>query len=166
MLVLTGCGAKRGSPPRALPTVAPASCVAPLPLVFGTPMRASSRQGTDQLRASCVRGAAPECLFTVEVPARSELRVSLETNDFDGALALYDAAGSAGSPRELRCVDDVPNGDTHHSRLDFALPPGSYLLELRLGIQVPAQVPAQAPAQPRARAVTARPFRISSPISH
>jgi hypothetical protein len=128
VLALTGCGAKRGSPLRALPTVAPVSCVAPLSLVFGTPMRASSRQGSDRLRASCVRGAAAECVFTVDVLARSELRVSLETNDFDGALALYDAAGNASAPRELRCVDDVPNGDTHHSRLEFALPPGRYLL--------------------------------------
>jgi len=128
VLALTACAAKRGSPPRALPTVTAASCAAPLPLVFGTPMRASSRDGKDQLRASCVRGAAPECLFTVDVPTRSELRVSLETNDFDGALALYDTAGSASAPRELRCVDDVPTGDTHHSRLDLALPPGRYLL--------------------------------------
>jgi hypothetical protein len=91
-------------------------------------MRASSRHGNDQLTASCVRGAAPECLFTLDVARRADLRVSLETNDFDGALAIYDAAGSPNRPRELRCVDDVPNGDTHHSRLELALPPGRYLL--------------------------------------
>lgn len=91
-------------------------------------MRASSRQGHDQLTASCVRGAAPECLFTIDVTRRSDLRVALETNDFDGALALFDTAGSPNRPRELRCVDDVPNGDTHHSRLELAVPPGRYLL--------------------------------------
>jgi hypothetical protein len=128
LLTLLGCGGRTGAVPRPLPTVQAASCVAPLPLVFGTPMRASSRQGKDQLTASCVRGAAPECLFTLDVPKRADLRVSLETNDFDGALALFDTAGSPSHPRELRCVDDVPNGDTHHSRLELALPPGRYLL--------------------------------------
>jgi len=56
---------------------------------------------------------------------RSELRVALESNDFDGALALY---ADNSQPSELRCVDDTPSGDLHHARLDLALSPGRYLV--------------------------------------
>ena len=90
-------------------------------------MRASTRLGQDQLRASCLRGAAPECVFALEVSERSELRVALQTDDFDGALALYDALPGV-PPRELRCVDDSPAGDVHHARLDATIVPGNYLL--------------------------------------
>jgi hypothetical protein len=78
------------------------------------------------VRASCVRGAAPECVFAFQVDERSELRAALETSDFDGSLTLFDASG--GAPKELRCVDDLPQGDFHHARLESALPPGSYML--------------------------------------
>lgn len=128
LLGLAGCQQAPARTVASLRPVAPASCESLIPLVFGTPTRANTRQGHDAIRASCVRGAAPECLFRFDVPQSSDLRVALETNDFDGALALYDAKGVANSPRELRCVDDLPSGDMHHARIDLSLAPGSYLL--------------------------------------
>lgn len=101
------------------------SCEEPLELLPGSALQASTRAGRSVLRASCVRGAAPECLFRLDVPKRAELRASLETSDFDGALVLYDATGEA---RELRCVDDSPSGDVHHARFAQTLAAGSYLL--------------------------------------
>jgi hypothetical protein len=103
------------------------TCEGRVPLRPGAPVQASTQTGQDATRASCVRGAAPECLFSFQVERRAELRVALETSDFDGSLALFDVAGH-GEPRELRCVDDVPQGDFHHSRLEMALAPGSYML--------------------------------------
>lgn len=103
------------------------ACDKTLPLLVGSPMRASTRLGQEQLRASCLRGAAPECVFALEVRERSELRVALQTDAFDGALALYDAR-SGSAPHELRCVDDSPAGDVHHARLDATVVPGNYLL--------------------------------------
>lgn len=88
-------------------------------------MRASTRLGGDRLRASCLRTAAPECVFTLEVKERAELRVALESNDFDGALALYT---DRAPPSELACVDDTPSGDIHHARIETALAPGRYLV--------------------------------------
>lgn len=90
-------------------------------------MRASTRLGQSGLRASCLRGDAPECVFTFDVEARSELRVALESSDFDGALALY-ADTPTPTPTELRCVDDAPSGDLHHARIETSVAPGRYLL--------------------------------------
>jgi hypothetical protein len=81
--------------------------------------------GVSALRASCLRGDAPECIYALDVPERSELRVALESSDFDGALALY---ADGDTPTELRCVDDVPSGDLHHARIDATIAPGRYLL--------------------------------------
>jgi hypothetical protein len=129
-LALIGCRHSSFGPRGAAPAVseAPRSCMQPIPLRVGSPMRASTRTGGDSLRASCLRGAAPECVFELEASTRSELRVALETGAFDGALALYERGVSGSAPRELRCVDDLPSGDVHHSRLDATLPAGSYLL--------------------------------------
>lgn len=89
-------------------------------------MRATTRVGTDARRPSCLRGAAaPECVFTLDVEERSQLRVALESSDFDGALALYRDTPEA---EELRCVDDSPSGDVHHARFETSLAPGRYLL--------------------------------------
>jgi hypothetical protein len=73
-----------------------------------------------------VRAEAPECLYRLEVAQRSDLRASLLSADFDGALTLL--AGEDGAAGELACVDDAPLGDTHHARIDLTLEPGSYLL--------------------------------------
>lgn len=105
----------------------PVSCgPAPLDLTFGRPIIASTARGDSRREASCVRAEAPECLYRFEVPVRSDLRASLLSADFDGALSLL--AGEDGSAGELVCVDDLPLGDTHHAHLDAPLEPGSYLL--------------------------------------
>jgi len=88
-------------------------------------MRGSTAFGSDRESASCTRGRAPECVFTLEVPARSELRVALETSNFDGALAIYT---DGDDPRELACIDDTPTGDARHARLERSLAPGRYRL--------------------------------------
>ncbi|MDB4971973.1 MAG: hypothetical protein JWN48_314 [Myxococcaceae bacterium] len=137
VLALTGCrhGAGVGKPKLGQRAGGASSSAAPLrscgalqPLPIGRPTRASTASGDDRLRASCVRGAAPECVFEVVVDARSELRVALETGDFDGSLSLYEQWKGGRALQELRCVDDVPSGDVHHSRLDMTLGPGRYLL--------------------------------------
>ena len=123
VLLLGGCArAPAGVSP--LPTVASA-CLATLPLSPGTPVRASTLFGHDAVTASCVRGAAPECRFALEVRQPSLLRASLESGSFDGSLALY-RAGTP--PEELRCNDDLPSGDVRHARLEASVAPGSYLL--------------------------------------
>ncbi|HEX5657276.1 MAG TPA: hypothetical protein VFX59_08775 [Polyangiales bacterium] len=119
-------GCPSAPPQRAAPLVPKLTCEAPIALRPGAPLQASTLTGRDAVRASCVRGAAPECVFAFQVDVRSELRAALETSDFDGSLTLFDASG--GLPRELRCVDDVPQGDFHHARLESALAPGSYML--------------------------------------
>jgi hypothetical protein len=98
----------------------------PVELVFGRPITASTVRGESRREASCVRAEAPECLYGFEVPVRSDLRASLLSADFDGALSLL--ASADGSAGELSCVDDLPLGDTHHARIDASLEPGSYLL--------------------------------------
>lgn len=91
----------------------------------GLSLRGSTALGLDAQHASCVRGSAPDCTFAFEVTARSELRASLETSNFDGALALFADSGGA---RELACIDDTPSGDARHARLERSLAPGRYLL--------------------------------------
>jgi hypothetical protein len=119
-------GCPGAPPPRAAQVVPKLTCEAPIALLPGAPVQASTLTGRDAVRASCVRGAAPECVFAFRVEERSELRAALETSDFDGSLTLFDASG--GLPKELRCVDDLPQGDFHHARLESALAPGSYML--------------------------------------
>ncbi len=111
---------------RATPPVPKLTCQAPIPLRAGVPLQASTLTGRDGVRASCVRGSAPECVFAFRIDKRSELRAALETSDFDGSLTLFDASG--GLPKELRCVDDLPQGDFHHARLESALSPGAFML--------------------------------------
>ncbi|MDB4987637.1 MAG: hypothetical protein JWN04_2815 [Myxococcaceae bacterium] len=134
-LIITLCGCRHTASPPApragrsgASTPTQRSCEAPLPLSFGASIQGSTASGHDRLRASCVRGAAPECVYELQVEQRSELRVALETGQFDGSLALYEQAEGGRSLRELRCVDDVPTGDLHHTRLDLTVPPGRYLL--------------------------------------
>ncbi len=123
----SGCSRSTGALRVPAPAPLAASCAAPVALRPGTSARANTQLGRDALRASCVRGSAPECVYTLDVHERSELRVSLESSDFDGALALYSETGS-GAPRELRCVDDTPSGDPHHARIEVSVAPGHYLI--------------------------------------
>jgi hypothetical protein len=130
VLPLTGCrpAGPTTQPPARVGRGQLEACDKLLPLRFGSPIRASTRSGLDQLRASCVRGTAPECVFELQVERRSELRVALETGELDGSLALFERATTGAPARELRCVDDTPTGDLHHTRLDMTLGPGRYVL--------------------------------------
>lgn len=98
-------------------------CARAIALTPGAVLRADSSLGSHEFAPSCVRGSAPACVFSLDVAERSELRVSLESSNFDGALALY---GAGEPPRELRCVDDAPSGDVHHARFELAVAPGRY----------------------------------------
>lgn len=119
---VVGCAARGAT--AVLPIAPVDGCYAPIPLVPGRSLRASTQTGIDTYRPSCARGTARECAFTVDVSAPSELRAMLETSNFDGALALYEQD----TGRELRCVDDAPPGDTRHARLERTLSPGRYQL--------------------------------------
>ncbi len=61
-----------------------------------------------------------------EVAQRADLRATLFSQDFDGALSLYALAPA----QELGCADDSPLGDTHRARLDLTLEPGKYALHV------------------------------------
>jgi hypothetical protein len=95
-------------------------------LPVGASVVARTRSGQSLVASSCVRRASPECSYSFELSERSELRATLFSQNFDGALALY-----ALSPdRELFCADDSPLGDTHRARLDVPLAPGKYALHV------------------------------------
>lgn len=98
------------------------ACGTNVPLAVGTPVLSSTLVGDDLVRGSCVRGSAPECVFILDVPSRSDVRLSLESADFDGALILMDQYRS----QEIVCVDDSPTGDTHHTRIETTLGAGRY----------------------------------------
>ncbi|MFT3927978.1 MAG: hypothetical protein QM778_35950 [Myxococcales bacterium] len=98
------------------------ACGTKVPLKLGTPLLSSTLVGDDLVRGSCVRGTAPECVFILDVPTRSDVRVSLESADFDGALVLADPERTT----EFLCVDDSPTGDTHHTRFETTLGAGQY----------------------------------------
>ncbi len=93
-------------------------------LPIGRSVVGSTAGGADRIHGSCVQGAGPECVHTLEVPARANVRIDLASANFDGALVLLDGSGD---PRgEISCVDDTPRGDTHHTRIDATLNPGTY----------------------------------------
>ena len=98
------------------------ACGTNVPLRVGTPVLSSTLVGDDMTRGSCVRGSAPECVFMLDVPARSDVRLSLESADFDGSLVLFDQYRS----NEILCIDDSPTGDTHHTRIETTLGAGRY----------------------------------------
>ena len=110
------------------------------------------------------RSVVPAAQATLPAAGEAQLLVvghGLAGGVLDSLILNAEGKPAAGGRVELLSVTPGESGepDLVIGRLSAgSLPPGSYLLELRLGIQVPAQ--------PRARAVTARPFRISSPISH
>src|SRR5689334_20990792 len=93
MLALAGCGTRGSTGQRAALTdhvpASVAACGTDVPLPWGRPMISSTAIGTDVLHGSCVRGTAPECVFSLDVPTRADVRLSLESADFDGALVLY-----------------------------------------------------------------------------
>lgn len=127
-LGLTSCGA-----PRQATTIPPTPhssqrivCQGRVAVPFGRSLLGNTEGGTDFMQGSCVRGAGSECVYTFDLASRSNVRLGLESTDFDGALVLLDGSGD---PRgELACVDDTPRGDTHHARIDATLNAGRYYL--------------------------------------
>jgi hypothetical protein len=103
------------------PLVVPCGGVIPI----GRPVIASMDGQADRLRASCARGAGPECVFKIDIPVRASLRLGVESDELDAALALSRAADARD---ELACADDTPTGDTRHARLDATLDAGRYLI--------------------------------------
>jgi hypothetical protein len=90
----------------------------------GRPWASSTDRGSDTLHGRCVRGDAPACVFALDVPSRSDLRIRLESSEFDAALSLL--AGPQERPAELACVDDFPVGDLLHARIETTVAPGRY----------------------------------------
>jgi hypothetical protein len=123
-----GCGAAapaQGNDGRAQPgRIACTDQIASLAL--GTSVFARTRSGESRAASSCVRRASPECSYAFEVTARSDLRATLFSQNFDGALSLY----ALEPAKELACADDSPLGDTHRARIDVPLEPGGYVLHV------------------------------------
>ncbi len=105
------------------------ACGTDVVLPIGRSVLSSTLVGDDLTQGSCLRGRAPECVYMLDVPARSDVRLSLESADFDGALVLMDKARG----RELICVDDSPAGDTHHARIETTLAQGRYAVVVESG---------------------------------
>lgn len=105
------------------------ACGPNIPLPVGVAVLSSTLVGDDVTQGSCLRGAAPECVFMLDVPTRSEVRLSLESADFDGALVLM----SDERKEELACIDDTPSGDTRHARIETTLLPGRYAVVVESG---------------------------------
>jgi hypothetical protein len=125
-LLALGCGA-RGRATEVSPPVAPAAvlpCAEFAELTPGRPWVSSTEDGIEGLHGRCVRGVAPACVFALDVPTRSDLRIRLESNEFDAALSLL--TGPQERPVELACVDDFPVGDLIHTRVETTVAPGRY----------------------------------------
>src|SRR3569832_1560250 len=109
-LGLFGCAASRPASAtkttRSAQRLACAAAIAALPL--GTPVVGRTRSGDSTVASSCVLRASPECSYGFAVAQRSDLRATLFSQNFDGALSLYALAPA----RELGCADDSPLGDT------------------------------------------------------
>lgn len=132
-LVLAGCAVRGASPSAGAPKNGIGPCArVDVPLLLGRSIVAAIEPGQPDLAASCFRRRASGCRYSFEVENPSDLRASLLSPRFDGALALFGtplpARVQAVSATELACVDDTPLGDTQHARLDLALEPGSYVL--------------------------------------
>jgi hypothetical protein len=125
MLGCGGAGSAAGRDKARRPHLAACS-EAPSALQLGASLFARTRSGESHVASSCVRRASPECSYTFEVRQRADLRATLFSQNFDGALSLY----ALEPGRELGCADDSPLGDTHRARLDVSLDPGKYALHV------------------------------------
>lgn len=123
-LSLLGCNARTLPAPSATQGPERLACRGGATLPTGRSIIGSTRGAADLLRGSCVRGAAPECVYVLELDRRASVRIGIESTGFDGALVLLGASGDPDS--ELACSDDLTRGDTHHSRIDRILEPGRY----------------------------------------
>jgi hypothetical protein len=95
-------------------------------IAAGRPFFSNTAQGIKALHGSCVRADGPACVFTLDVPNRSDVRLRLESDGFDAALSLH--GGSAQAPGEIACADDTPSGDLQHARLETTVGPGRYFV--------------------------------------
>lgn len=99
------------------------TCDNPAPITLGVPQRDSTEGAGRMIQGSCVQGNAPERIYRIEVPERSQLSVVLQSR-FDGALYLLN---NCRDPRtEILCNDDHP--DTSRSQLDSTVEAGVYYL--------------------------------------
>ena len=70
---------------------------------------------------------SPDTVYRVNVPARQHAKLELTTPQHDGVLAIRRACGSgprAGNNSDIQC--NMRADDTHHTRLDLMLDPGTY----------------------------------------
>lgn len=127
-LGLFACGTARAPGSEAARADARRGACAPglLALALGRSEVSFTRTGESLVASSCVRRASPECSYAFEVETRSDLRATLFSQNFDGALSLT----SLDAKRELFCADDSPLGDTHRARIDLPLEPGKYALHV------------------------------------
>ena len=98
------------------------TCQTPIPIVIGTPTRGDTRQGSNELTGSCIRGGdAPEIVYALTVEERGQVAVTINS-DYDGALYLLGTCAEMRS--EVTCNDDAPS--TTRSRIEATLDPGTY----------------------------------------
>jgi hypothetical protein len=86
---------------------------------------ASSEDAGLVLSPTCVPKAAHGCAYEFELSSSQRVKLSLLSEDFDGALALFGEDGQRSG--ELACVEDTPQGDPQHARIERVLEPGRYV---------------------------------------
>ena len=139
------------------------TCEAPYVLDFAHPVEGSTANARDNTSGTCLRGRGPDVIYTLAVPTRRRVTITVRT-DFDAALYLQHDCGA--NQTEISCCNlAVVRGV---SRIDTVLDAGSYFvvvdsvengrrgrftLEAQLGeapelAQVCASLPAITPSTP------------------
>jgi hypothetical protein len=77
--------------------------------------------------------SSPERMYRIVLAKRTHVRLSLTTPSWDGVLAVrktcLEPLGSSGArAAEVACNND--ESDTHHSRIDATLDPGTYFVQV------------------------------------
>jgi hypothetical protein len=103
----------------------PNGCPAWSTLAFGLPVYASSVDTELVLSPTCVPKASHGCAYEFELHGPQRVKLSLLSEDFDGALALFGEDGQRSG--ELACVEDTPQGDPQHARIERVLRAGRYV---------------------------------------
>ncbi len=109
------------------------ACKNPTTLVAGKTLSASTASAGDKFTTTCGgREDAPgtsDRVYRVVLAQKSRVQILLATPTWDGVVALRrSCVDLAASPRssELRCNND--SGDSHHSKIDMTLDPGTYFV--------------------------------------
>lgn len=118
-------GGASGAGPAGAVAAAGGTCARPLPVTFGVPVTGTTAGAEAGQQASCVRGAAPEQVYVLEVGERAQVTAVLDS-EYDGALYLRRGCTDASS--EVTCNDDSPDDDTTRSEIRATLDPGTYFL--------------------------------------